>query len=150
MSQVHVVLIDEDLNRRIDELIQYAKTHVFSKDIIEDLSNGNNQPIGDLLPQLTILIPLGYMVTFSYEHQLDDCTYKHISMSYGIDNDVDREPPPQRIAFELLSRFGFKIPNSSDDPICAYTHMWVENNIALNVVQKTMDPDFDFPDITES
>jgi hypothetical protein len=134
---LELLLLDDEVQKSIKTLIEYAENHVVSYEKMVELQEKvqREEAIDDAIgnnPNHSIQLPLGYRVAYSIEvHPIGEC--KHISVS--VDN---KEPDLDNLRL-ILDFFGFK-SNLEDGKCYAYVESYTVDSIdysAVNVVEPT-------------
>ena len=134
---LELLLLDDEIQKSIKNLIEYADNHVVSYEKMVELQEKmqNEEVIDEAIgnnPNHSIELPMGYRVAYSIEvHPIGEC--KHISVS--VDN---KEPELENLRL-ILDFFGFK-SNLEDGKCYAYVESYTVDSIeysAVNVVEPT-------------
>lgn len=134
---LELLLLDDDVQKKIKTLIEYADNHVVSYDKMVELQEKTEleEAIDDAIgnnPNHSIELPMGHRVAYSIEvHPIGEC--RHISVS--VDN---KEPDLDNLRL-ILDFFGFKT-NLEDGKCYAYVESYTVDSreySAVNVVEPT-------------
>jgi hypothetical protein len=134
---LELLLLNDDVQKKIKTLIEYADNHVVSYEKMVELQEKTEleEAIDDAIgndPNHSIELPLGYRVVYSIEvHPIGEC--RHISVS--VDN---KEPDLDNLRL-ILDFFGF-MSNLQDGKCYAYVESYTVDSIeysAVNVVEPT-------------
>lgn len=135
---LELLIMDDEVQKEIKKLINYAENHVVSYERMVDLNEQMKR--GELVegvvgdnPNHAIELPLGFRVAFSFEvHPIGEC--RHISVS------VNDEQPSYHDLMLVLDYFGFQT-NLKDGKAHAYVEQYTVNGVekfAVNVVEPTI------------
>jgi|KBSSwiStaDraftv2_1062776.scaffolds.fasta_scaffold00022_189 hypothetical protein len=135
------IVIDNSVREAIGKVIRYAyENPIGLEEMIARVNDkhGRLKPVGDD-PNRTIMIPMGYMVTFSIERQNHPIDWvRHISVSIEDVRSVDRPLPSLAAVHLLMLEFGFNKLNTKTD----YVHIEelkggeTDGKKAVNILQK--------------
>lgn len=119
------LIIDEDVRYIIKKVVNYANRHELTLQDIKDTLLGVKQPVGDNVNHVCF-IPDGHRVVYSIENQPSG-KYKHISIS------IDKEGllPNIEAIKTIIKEFDYEIDLDVDKK-----NVWVENEIAVNILEK--------------
>ena len=132
MEDLPLVLCTK-VRQRILALRTAAEQSPFSLETLQLLGPGDPFP-KELLVEHTMVIPMGFTVTFTYETQVAGL-FKHLSMSVHLDRKLPRPTAVQTI----LEEFGFVNPLA----LCvAWPEDCGEGQLAINVMEPA-DGDWD-------
>lgn len=109
-----LLVINDSVERRVAECVEYAMQNRISHDGILAIIAGTDRPPGDD-DRRVVMVPRGYQCVFSIECHKNDHWYRHLSVS------VDGEGVmPNPIALDvLLPLFGFQW-KFNDDQVLTY------------------------------
>jgi len=132
---LELLLLDDEVQKKIKTLIEYADNHVVSYDKMVELQQkvDSEEAIDDAIgnnPNHSIELPMGYRVAYSIEvHPIGEC--RHISVS------VDDKTPETYDLLLILDFFGFK-SNLKDGKCYAYVENYTVDDVeysAINVIE---------------
>lgn len=134
---LELLLLDDEVQKKIKTLIEYADNHVVSYDKMVEVQQkvDSEEAIDDAIgnnPNHSIELPMGYRVAYSIEtHPIGEC--RHISVS------VNNEEPEIDNLRLILDFFGFK-SNLEDGKCYAYVESYTADDVqysAINVIEPT-------------
>lgn len=133
---LEILILEDEVQKNIKKLIQYAELNVVSYDTMVDMTNKMKNeepvvPIGDN-PNHFIYLPLDIRVAFSLEeHPIGEC--RHISIT------CKNSVPELHDVNLIMSYFGFRSNLNGGLISCqAYIENYVINDVeysALNVIE---------------
>lgn len=119
--------IGEKEKKAIKQLIEYARTHPYSREKLQLIVDGMEQAPGDIKPY-SISLPVGFKVVFTIEDQpMGIC--KHLSVSV---DDPKKLPSPEAINM-IAEEFGFV---GTVENMEYGTVFLEEESNAINIIQK--------------
>jgi hypothetical protein len=96
------LILNDIIIRELQELKQYAEQHPLTMDDLLDIKNGDHPSPGDI-KEFVRLIPIGYRVVLTIEHQLEK-HIRHLSMSVNTKGKMPNEYAVKRV----MGILGFK------------------------------------------
>lgn len=99
---MRALIIDDNVKKRVAEVIAFASTHVYSLADMMAISQ-KKMPIPGDLHEFLIDIPMGYTAVYTMEQQLDGL-YHHLSISV----DAPGKLPSIPSAMEICQLFGME------------------------------------------
>jgi hypothetical protein len=123
---MRVLIINDEIKKKIKNVISYAKCFPFEIKDMKKLSSGQIGPPGDN-QNYSVELFSGYRVVFSFEEHPSGW-YKHLSVSVDTEGKLPSIPSVEVI----LQEFGF----GGNLTIMDMDNVWIEKGYAVNIVKK--------------
>lgn len=105
-----VLIVDDNVRKKVKDLIELATAQPYSLEQLKELAKGFDPGKPETRPEkdkrinidFTMDIPMGYVVTYTHEHQPDGL-YRHLSVSVP----AEKAYPNPAAVQEIMKLFGF-------------------------------------------
>lgn len=97
-----ILIINDILIHKLQELKQYAEQHPLTMDDLLDIKNGDRPVPGDM-KEFVCIISTGFKIVFTIEHQLNT-HIRHLSMSVKTKGKL----PNPHVVEKIINILGFK------------------------------------------